>query len=87
MRNFILGLIAGIMLATSHLYPNAGIVAEVNREADTVTVETQNGHMWEFYGAEDWMIGDLCAMLMNDMGTAEVTDDEIVSVRYCGTAR
>ena len=81
MRNFLIGLLAGILLATSHLYPMSGIVTEVNREADTVAITTNDGNIWEFYGAEDWMIGDLCAMLMNDMGTAEITDDEIVSVQ------
>ena len=87
MRNFLLGLIAGLMLATAHLYAQAGIVTRVDRAEDTVTVTTQNGHMWEFYGAEDWMEGDIAALLMDDMGTAEIVDDEIVSVRYCGTAR
>jgi hypothetical protein len=87
MRNFLVGLIVGLMLATSHLYPNAGIVTNVDHAQDTVTVTTQNGHMWEFYGAEDWMEGDVCAMLMNDMGTPCVTDDEIVSAQYCGTAQ
>ena len=87
MRNFLLGIIAGIILATSHLYPMSGVVTAIDREADFVTVETQNGHMWEFYGAEDWMEGDVCALMMNDMGTAEVTDDMIVSARYCGTAQ
>ena len=87
MRNFLLGMIAGLMLATSHLYAQAGIVTRVDHAQDIVEVTTQNGHMWEFYGAEDWMIGDLCAMMMNDMGTAEVTDDRIVSARYCGTAQ
>ena len=81
MRNFLLGLVAGILLATSHLYPMSGIITEVNREADTVTVTTQNGHMWEFFGAEGWCEGDIAALLMNDMGTAKVTDDEIVSVQ------
>jgi hypothetical protein len=87
MRNFLLGIIAGMMLATSHLYPMSGIVTAIDREADFVTVETQNGHLWAFYGAEDWMEGDIVAMLMNDMGTAEIVDDMIVSARYCGTAQ
>jgi len=87
MRNFMLGLLVGLMLAQSHLYPMSGIVTEVNREADFITVETQNGHMWEFYGAEDWCVGDIAALLMDDMGTLEVIDDMIISVRYCGTAQ
>ena len=87
MRNFLLGMIAGLMLATSHTYPNAGVVTRVDHEADVVEVTTQNGHMWEFAPAEDWMEGDICAMLMDDMGTAEIVDDMIVSVRYCGYAQ
>lgn len=87
MRNFLLGLLAGLMLATPHLYPNAGIVTRVDHAQDTVTVTTQNGHMWEFAPAEDWCEGDLCAMMMDDMGTAEIVDDMIVSARYCGTAQ
>lgn len=87
MRNFLLGLVAGIMLATSHLYPMSGIVTAIDREADIVEVTTQNGHIWAFYGAEDWMEGDVCALLMNDCGTPTILDDEIISVRYCGTAQ
>ena len=84
MRNFLLGLIVGLMLAQSHLYAQAGIVTNVDHAQDVVEVTTQNGHAWEFFGAEDWMEGDVCAMLMNDMGTPVVTDDVIVSAQYCG---
>ena len=81
MRNFLLGLIVGSMLATSHLYPMSGIITAIDREADTVAVTTNDGNIWEFYGAEDWCEGDLCAMMMNDCGTPVITDDEIVSVQ------
>ena len=84
MRNFLLGLIVGLMLAQSHLYAQAGIVTRVDHAQDVVEVTTQNGHMWEFAPAEDWCEGDICAMLMNDMGTPVVTDDVIVSAQYCG---
>lgn len=87
MRNFMLGILVGLMLATSHLYPMSGIVTRVDHAQDIVEVTTQNGHMWEFAPAEDWAEGDICAMLMNDMGTLEVIDDMIISVRYCGTAQ
>ena len=66
-------------------YPTTGIVIEVNYDTDTVTVEDFNGHLWSFYGCEDWMIDDICAMLMNNCGTPEtILDDTIITVRYCG---
>ena len=38
-----------------------------------------------FYGAEDWMIDDIAAMIIDDCGTPEVAGDKIASVRYCGS--
>ena len=69
------------------LYPTSGIVTEVNYDTDLVTVEVRNGNMFQFYGAEDWVEGDIAAMIMNDLGTPEVYDDEIISVRYVGYAK
>ena len=66
------------------LYPTSGVVTEVNYDTDLVTVELQSGHLYQFYGAEDWVEGDIAAMIMNDLGTPEVYDDEIISVRYVG---
>jgi len=53
-------------------------------ENDTVIVMDGAGNEWAFNGAEDWEIGDIAALLMKDMNTQEIYDDEIVSVRYCG---
>lgn len=66
------------------LYPTAGIVTQVDRLTDLVTVTLQNGHSYQFSGTEDWMEGDICAMIMFDRYTPVITDDMIVSVRYVG---
>ena len=67
-----------------NLYPASMIVTYVNYEEDTVALEDFNGQRWVFYGAEDWIVNDICACIMNDMGTDVVYDDEIVETRYCG---
>lgn len=68
----------------ANLYPASMIVTYVNYEEDTVTLEDFNGQRWVFYGAEDWIVNDICACIMNDMGTDVIYDDEIIETRYCG---
>ena len=69
----------------SEIYPTTGIVIETNFTADVVTVETFSGLQYEFSGVEDWELGDICSMLMNDSSTPDsVLDDEILQVRYSG---
>lgn len=65
-------------------YPLTGIVVNVSRANDTVTIEDSNGNYWQFTGAEDWEENDFCSCIMNDNGTKEIKDDKIVKVRYCG---
>lgn len=68
-------------------YPQAGIVIALDPDADTVSVATASDLVYEFYGCEDWMIGDMAAMIMNDSGTPDsVLDDKIISARYAGSA-
>ena len=59
-------------------------VVQVDYENDLVVCEDFNGNLWEFEGTEDWMYGDIASLVMNDMGTPEIYDDEIVSARYSG---
>lgn len=66
----------------SHLYPLATTVTEINN--DTVTVEDTNRNLWSFNGAEDWEIGDGCALIMDDNSTKDIYDDVIISTRYQG---
>lgn len=63
-----------------HLYPITTTVTEI--ENDTVTVEDSNGNLWSFDGAEDWQVGDGCALIMYDNSTREIIDDTITSTRY-----
>lgn len=64
----------------SHLYPLTTTVTEINN--DTVTVEDSNGNLWSFDGAEDWEVGDGCALIMDDNSTSEIVDDVIISAKY-----
>lgn len=65
-----------------HLYPLTTTVTEVNN--DIVTVEDSNGNLWSFNDAEDWEVGDGCALIMHDNSTSEIVDDTIVSTQYQG---
>ena len=69
-----------------NLYPETGIVKRVNTGTDIVVVELANGHLFTFTGAEDWFPKDICSLLMADMGTESVLDDQIVQVRYSGVS-
>lgn len=66
----------------STLYPETGKVVEICN--DTVSVETYTGNVFEFYGSEDWMIGDCISLIMDGCGTAEVNDDVIITAKYSG---
>ena len=63
-----------------HLYPLSTTVMEIENE--TVTVEDSNGNLWSFNGAEDWEVGDGCALIMDDNSTSEIIDDKIISAKY-----
>ena len=70
--------------ASYELYPNCGVVVEVDNVQDLVTFKDFTGNLWTFHGVEDWYVDDICACIMNDNGTSIIYDDIIVSVRYCG---
>lgn len=63
-----------------HLYPLTTTVTQINN--NTVTVEDSNGNLWSFDGAEDWEVGDGCALIMHDNSTSEIVDDVIISAKY-----
>ena len=71
-----------VQQSTSNYYASTCKVVEINRSKDIVTMEDSTGHLWEFYGVEDWEINDCVSAIMNDCGTASIFDDEIVSVKY-----
>ena len=67
---------------SSTLYPETGKVVSIS--GDVVTVETCTGNLFEFYGAEDWMVNDCISLIMDGCGTEEVNDDVIIAVKYSG---
>lgn len=70
---------------SSHIYPSCGIVVEVNYEEDYIVIEDFYGNAWIFEGVEDWIEGDIVAVIMDDNGTEQIEDDIIIDIRYCGT--
>ena len=73
---------AAAITVTSTFYPATMEITNIS--GDVVTMETSTGHVYEMTGAEDYMTGDLVALIMDDNGTPEVTDDKIISARYAG---
>lgn len=68
-------------------YPLATVVVEADAENDIVTLEDGSGNLWAFEGVEDWELGDVCACIMGDNGTENISDDRIVSAKYCGNLK
>ena len=68
------------------VYPLTVQVVELDREADVVVCVDGAGNGWEFYGVEDWQVGDFASLLMDDNGTPEaIYDDVITMTHYAGT--
>lgn len=65
-----------------NLYPLSTVVTEINIKDNSVTVEDPNGNLWDFYGTEDWEVGDGCSLLMDSNGTDKIEDDIIISTQY-----
>lgn len=63
-------------------YPNTAIVT--NLDGDLVLCEDCDGNIWSFTSDEEWNEGDFVSLIMNDLGTEENTDDEIVNVAHSG---
>ena len=69
-------------------YPQTMLVAHVNEYIDSVTIETATGYQYSFWGIEDYEVGDIVAVTMNDNTTEnDITDDKIVEVRFSGYTR
>lgn len=52
---------------------------------DVVIVVDSDGELWDFYGVEDWHVGDYCELTMIDAGISNYQwDDEITLALYKG---
>lgn len=78
----IIAMIIVILSKKTKLYPQTTTV--INIKDNTVIVEDFNGFHYQFNGAEDWQVGDICSCIMNDNGTPQIKDDKIVKVKYSG---
>lgn len=69
----------------SKIYPATAEVVELDLASDLVIAETSTGISYSFEGCEDWLLGDLVSMIMDDNGTpGTILDDKIIDCRYSG---
>ena len=89
MKKLVLLLLVSLALTAcgtnqNEIYPRTMVVTEINEEADIVVLTDSVGYIWEFYGVEEWTVGDLCSCIMDTNGTEAITDDTIIDTRYSG---
>lgn len=77
-------LVSLFSVASAEIYPAVGVVTDLDYEHDLVIFEDYNQNLWIFEGIEDWDIGDIGALLMDDMETESIYDDMILLARYAG---
>ena len=63
-------------------YARGVVITDINTQKDLVTVEDCSGLVWQFYGVEDFCVGDGCVMVLDKKGTQNIYDDEIINVHY-----
>lgn len=61
-------------------------VTTIDRNRDMVTCVDAEEQVWQFFGAEDYLIGDLVKCEIDDNGTLEFSDDIILNHHYIGVS-
>lgn len=73
-------------IALNRAYTSTMIVTNItDLEDDTQVIELEdyNGNVWEYEtDSTDLFINDTVSVILDDMGTDIIYDDEIVSIRY-----
>lgn len=69
-------------IAIAHLYAKSGVVVSVNVYEDVVRFVDTRGAEWEFYGVEDWQVGDRLCAIFDDAGTLNPYDDAVIRATY-----
>lgn len=70
-------------LISNHVYGKLAIVTDLDSNEDFVSVTDWNGSVWQFYGIEDWNIGDFVDLVMYDNLTEDfIYDDIVISAHY-----
>lgn len=62
--------------AQAEEYAIQGIIIELDEEQGIVYFMDQQEEVWSFYG-EDWEIGQIIIVIMEDMDTISIYDDEV----------
>ena len=69
---------------SDNFYPQCGKIVSLDTETDTVKFVTLSGILLSFHGVDDYMVGDIVAIIDYENGTKTITDDVIIKDRYCG---
>lgn len=72
------------LVRVEDLRPVTARVVELNRDTDTVTVETASGLLFAFDGCSDYELGDYVSAVMHTNGTPGARDDRFLIVHYSG---
>ena len=70
------------LVNTDNLYILKTTIMEINHKSDIVTVISDNGNMYQFYGIEDWQINDKCLLIMDGKEVNNPKDDVIIKGIY-----
>lgn len=83
--NNILAIAMALFMSVSFsYYSTIGRITGYDLPSDTLYITTTDGNLWEYEGIEDWLYNDFCSMVFCDNGTDDITDDEIIYMRYIG---
>lgn len=72
--------------AHAETYPRVAVIDSVDREGDVITCVDASDNVWAFAWSEEWLVGDVCVLMLDAQHTAEVEDDVIVDVWFDSTA-
>lgn len=69
----------------TNLYPKSAVITYIDKDTDLVLIEDFFGNRFLFDDADEWMVGDMVGLIMDNNGTPEdLTDDEILAISYEG---
>ena len=63
--------------AQAEEYAMHGYIIELDEEQDIVYFMNEQGEVWSFYGIEDWEVEQVIIIIMDDMNTETIYDDEV----------
>ena len=70
-------------LISNHVYGKLAVITDLDFNKDLVSVKDWNGQVWQFYGTEDWNIGDFVDLVFYDNSTENsIYDDIIIAAHY-----